>query len=1073
MKGRSIQLKEGHQHHEEQAIACILWDWHAKHLITAGADSTILIHSCSSSSKPITLRHHKKAITALAINPNVKHLASGSLDHSVKLYTYPAGEFQSNVTRFSLPLRSLAFNKSGELLAAAGDDEGIKLISTIDSSIARVLKGHNGPVISLAFDPKNELLASADSTGTVIFWELSSGKSMQTLTKVAPDTDLNPTSVNQISWRPDGEMLAVPGRKNEVSMYDRDTREKLFSLKGGHKDIISFLAWSPNGKYIATSGVDCQVLIWDADKRQDIDRQRFENQICSLAWKPNGNALAIIDVFGKFGVWESAVASHMKSPVDNVESYESTDNDEPIMAKYEEDLEASFSGSLAGIGDESDDEMGRIPRRKLQKKPSVKVEKTHEENNNRESKSCRETLKLKSNMQAAFQPGATPVQSGKRSFLAYNMLGSIITFENDGFAHIEIDPSLEGFRRFHPKGSASQEIYPRSWSESSGLSSMIMQKLAVAEALGLLVLDSDRSIHSSNNCSMQVDFHDTGKGFRVPSMTDYFGFTMASLSENGSVFASPQKDEKNPSTLMYRPFSSWANNSEWSMRFPIEEEVKAIALGSGWVAAVTNLNYLRIFSEGGLQEQGFLPFLVCNNVSLPISGQVGWLCEIEIPDLFATNASYDKLVARVCILSQKFVLCLDGPVVTAAGHENFLAVATHASNPFLSGEQVLDFALFNVSDKTRNLTGRLPLSPGSHLTWLGFSEEGLLSSYDSKGILRVFTKDYNGCWVPLFSAERERKLESESFWMVGLNSTQFFCVVCKSPDTHPQVNPKPVLSVLNLSLPLACSDLGADDLENEYLRGSLLLSETLRKVEETATCGSEAQIEEDNIFKMEAALDRCLLRLIANCCKGDKLVRATELATLLSLDKSLNGAIKLVTAMKLPILAERLNAMLEEKMLHEKIEMPACNKSTSDAPYSSMPVHMDTKKALYKANTNDNPLRPCLEVKPNHSSPVVSKQDTRIDVNPDTLTREPDSVPNNSRNSVILETQPVLQNGSIQKPSNPFAKASNSANQVGQSNASLLNSIMQMKNPTENEGKRKERTGSGRLPSKPAKQAKT
>lgn len=61
---------------------------------------------------------------------------------------------------------------------------------------------------------------------------------------------------------------------------------------------------------------------------------------------------------------------------------------------------------------------------------------------------------------------------------------------------------------------------------------------------------------------MQIDFHDTGRGPRVPSMTDYFGFTMASLNESGGVFANPCKGEKSMSTLMYRPFSSWANNSE-------------------------------------------------------------------------------------------------------------------------------------------------------------------------------------------------------------------------------------------------------------------------------------------------------------------------------------------------------------------------------------------------------------------------------------------------------------------------------------------------------------------------------
>lgn len=36
------------------------------------------------------------------------------------------------------------------------------------------------------------------------------------------------------------------------------------------------------------------------------------------------------------------------------------------------------------------------------------------------------------------------------------------------------------------------------------------------------------------------------------------------------------------------------------MRFEAEE-VKAVALGATWVVAVTSLNFLRIFTDGGLQ----------------------------------------------------------------------------------------------------------------------------------------------------------------------------------------------------------------------------------------------------------------------------------------------------------------------------------------------------------------------------------------------------------------------------------------------------------------------------------------
>lgn len=43
------------------------------------------------------------------------------------------------------------------------------------------------------------------------------------------------------------------------------------------------------------------------------------------------------------------------------------------------------------------------------------------------------------------------------------------------------------------------------------------------------------------------------------------------------------------------------------MRFE-GEEVRSIALGSAWVAAVTSLNFLRIFTEGGLQVCKILLF---------------------------------------------------------------------------------------------------------------------------------------------------------------------------------------------------------------------------------------------------------------------------------------------------------------------------------------------------------------------------------------------------------------------------------------------------------------------------------
>lgn len=108
-------------------------------------------------------------------------------------------------------------------------------------------------------------------------------------------------------------------------------------------------------------------------------------------------------------------------------------------------------------------------------------------------------------------------------------------------------------------------------------------------------------------------------------------------------------------------------------------------------------------------------------------------------------------------ICQRYIISLDGPVVTLAGFKDELAVVTHSSPSLPSDEQVnllkkgtsiqlvghvpnnsifflqmLEFRVLNIRNAAQQLRGRLPLTPGSCLTWFGFSEEGQLSAYDSK-----------------------------------------------------------------------------------------------------------------------------------------------------------------------------------------------------------------------------------------------------------------------------------------------------------------------------------------------------
>lgn len=357
-----------------------------------------------------------------------------------------------------MPIRALAFNRSGTLLAAAGDDDGIKLINTIDGSIARVLKGHRGSITGLSFDPKSEYMASVDALGSAIIWELQSGRIIHDLKGISPDTGGDSSILNVVEWSPDGEMLAVPGRQNDVVMYDRDTAEKKSSLRGDHMQPVCFLSWSPNGKYMATSGLDKQVLIWDVKKNQDIDRHKFENRITSMAWKPHGNALAIIDSMGRFGVWETAVPPSMKSPTEDIPNLK-TGNGFQLFDEEDEEEEPSISGSLSDLGEDSLGESEPLSNKRLRKKSKYqddwqtddfeKLDRSAQIEPRKRSSYKDTPAKLKDGektsissaqckLQEAFQPGATPAQPGKRRFLCYNMLGCVTSMDHDGYSHIEV-----------------------------------------------------------------------------------------------------------------------------------------------------------------------------------------------------------------------------------------------------------------------------------------------------------------------------------------------------------------------------------------------------------------------------------------------------------------------------------------------------------------------------------------------------------------------------------------------------------------------------------------------------------
>ena len=109
-----------------------------------------------------------------------------------------------------------------------------------------------------------------------------------------------------------------------------------------------------------------------------------------------------------------------------------------------------------------------------------------------------------------------------------------------------------------------------------------------------------------------------------------------------------------------------------------------------------------------------------------------------------------------------------GPVVTLTAKGDLLAVVWHGPAPPTPTDQSLRFAIYNANHRSLLGEGCLPLSSGSTLIWLAFTEELLLASFDSKVSLCIDMLALPYCIVHTIKAERSDTAVSrlKSTWLL-------------------------------------------------------------------------------------------------------------------------------------------------------------------------------------------------------------------------------------------------------------------------------------------------------------------
>jgi len=186
------------------------------------------------------------------------------------------------------------------------------------------------------------------------------------------------------------------------------------------------------------------------------------------------------------------------------------------------------------------------------------------------------------------------------------------------------------------------------------------------------------------------------------------------------------------------------------------------------------------------------------------------------------------------------VLALSGEPVCLAARDDMLLVVTRA--PGTSCEPSLEYVLYGVAARERLSVGRVPLSRGATLRWVGLSSESLPLALDSCGQLRALALAggtnpalTSAGWVPV--AEVGARL-----WPVRAGGGALYCVAVDKDGGEPPVGPMRKLHEVRYRIPIQTEVEGAQGpellLRQDFLSahmGFMLVSDLLPTPVRTTT----------------------------------------------------------------------------------------------------------------------------------------------------------------------------------------------------------------------------------------------
>ena len=316
-----------------------------KQLISSSSDSTIklwnLEDATNTNTKPQTLKGHHGRVWSINISPDGKTIASGGWDKTIRLWSLEK-QYPKTYNVSQQLLRSVSMSPDGNTFATASNDKIIRLWDLQKQTLIKSLKGHKRGVGSVRFSPDGKYLATASSDKTVKVWNADngsvkfdfanpkhsfgsvrfspnqkllaagggSGKKIKiwnltdgSLYKIIQDDLVNPCTIGSINFSPDSKQIVAACRTQKAQLWDVNTGNALFALKG-HSGGVMSVDFSPDGKFLASGGNDSAIKLWNRQNGSLIKTiEAHDSDVRRVKFSADGQTLASASSDNIIKIW--------------------------------------------------------------------------------------------------------------------------------------------------------------------------------------------------------------------------------------------------------------------------------------------------------------------------------------------------------------------------------------------------------------------------------------------------------------------------------------------------------------------------------------------------------------------------------------------------------------------------------------------------------------------------------------------------------------------------------------------------------------------------------------------------